>query len=323
MIDIKGCPESLRNNVYEAFTSWTPLNLMKKIVFGVLSVQIVAVLLFNLGSVKKSNTLLFLNVWYRSGQDSLIQVLKPLNLDILAFSEISNQRLYDLAQELNYEFVEPFMESSMDSFRITHRGIMSKYPITILNSFAAQLSLPESEIIVYVVHLNSQPYLPYDVKDGKYKNTFQVEQVAKETKGLEISQHMKSLDTLKNMDLPIFLVGDFNEPSYLDWINDNKDLHQGMVIKWPTHLTVEKADFIDAYREVFPDPILKPGNTWSPLFPETPQDRIDFIYYYGNIDINDIGLIGRYDSLADVYFPYYPSDHRGIFTSFTVAIDEK
>jgi hypothetical protein len=92
---------------------------------------------------------------------------------------------------------------------------------------------------------------------------------------------------------------------------------------WPTHVAVSNAGFVDAFREFYPDPILKPGHTWSPLFPETPQDRIDFIYYQeASTQVTEVGLIGKYDSLADLAYPFYPSDHRGIYALFNFVKNE-
>src|SRR3546814_12766055 len=58
-------------------------------------------------------------------------------------------------------------------------------------------------------------------------------------------------------DLPMVLVGDFNEPSCLDWtnkaINDRGDTLLPFAVNWPaTALLIEKG-FKDAYREVYPN----------------------------------------------------------------------
>lgn len=91
--------------------------------------------------------------------------------------------------------------------------------------------------------------------------------------------------------------GDFNEPSHLDWIEENKNLydHNGLVIPWTVTTLLEKDGFIDTYRHIYPNPLTHPGFTypadnplkepgkltWAPKADE--RDRIDFIFYQERI----------------------------------------
>ena len=88
---------------------------------------------------------------------------------------------------------------------------------------------------------------------------------------------------------PVFLVGDFNEPSHLDWTQEaaNQGLNFGMKVDWPTSHSVTNAGLTDAFRQVRPDEVLDRGETWTPGYPapnvdlNEVHDRIDFVYYKG------------------------------------------
>jgi endonuclease/exonuclease/phosphatase family metal-dependent hydrolase len=281
------------------------------------------ILLFLTGSLraqqKDAYRLMYLNIWYKSGQDSLARVLEATDADVIGLSEISNARLFDLAKRLGYQHVHPLMKSDIQNFRITYRGVLSRYPITPLDSFSVMIELPGQPVLVRTVHLASTPYLPYEIRDGKYKAAPEVISVARQTKGPEIEEHLLALRPYQKRHVPVFLIGDFNEPSYLDWTEATKANHFNLTVDWPTHRQVKKAGFTDAYRLVHPDPSQYPGNTWSPMFPETPQDRIDFIYYAGNkIRIRQVRIVGEAAETSDDYYPYHPSDHRGLTVDFTL-----
>ncbi|KAI6215762.1 Endo/exonuclease/phosphatase domain-containing protein [Aphelenchoides besseyi] len=130
--------------------------------------------------------------------------------------------------------------------------------------------------------------------------------------------------------IPLFVLGDFNSPSHLDWTEETKDKHFGWVYKWPaTYLLQTKAGVVDSYREKFPDPVANPGITWSTVqtaytsewnysIPE-PQDRIDFIFYRSPmLKVRDSRVY------ADQFVPQpakpddniWPTDHYAVISDF-------
>jgi hypothetical protein len=126
---------------------------------------------------------------------------------------------------------------------------------------------------------------------------------------------------------PVFLVGDFNEPSHLDWTQEaaNEGLNFGMKVNWPTSRSVTDAGLIDAFRQVRPDEVNDRGETWTPGYPapnidsNEVHDRIDFVYYKGNntAPVN-AELLGYDDSdgNTDIELQPYPSDHRAVVVEF-------
>ena len=73
---------------------------------------------------------------------------------------------------------------------------------------------------------------------------------------------------------------------------------------------------VDAYREKFSNPIEYSGFTWTP-FQSVGEvhDRIDFIYYSGKIELQEISLVGP-DYLSDIVIDVYESDHRAVLAKF-------
>ncbi len=59
----------------------------------------------------------------------------------------------------------------------------------------------------------------------------------------------------------VILGGDFNELSHLDWIEETKYLydHNRVIVPWNCSVSLTKFGFKDAYREMFPDPVIHPG----------------------------------------------------------------
>ena len=68
---------------------------------------------------------------------------------------------------------------------------------------------------------------------------------------------------------PVFLIGDFNEPSHLDWTQAaaNAGLHFGKKVDWPTSRAVTNAGLTDSFRQLRPDEINDRGKTWTPGSP--------------------------------------------------------
>ncbi len=112
-------------------------------------------------------------------------------------------------------------------------------------------------------------------------------------------------------DVPVFVAGDFNSMSHLDYGEVGRDQY-GVAIEWPTSRILTDAGFLDAYREVH-HKIDRPADaTWSPRFPRQSQDRIDFIYYLAK------GAWSAESSTVVRDHPRgFPSDHAAVQCTFT------
>jgi endonuclease/exonuclease/phosphatase family metal-dependent hydrolase len=111
-------------------------------------------------------------------------------------------------------------------------------------------------------------------------------------------------------EIPVFLAGDFNSMSHLDYSTANSDQYE-VAVNWPTSLLAIRAGFCDSFREVNPVVDRIVDRTWTPRFPQQEQDRIDFIYFRGNdVQVSKSAIIDK------VPVGLFPSDHAAVVSSF-------
>ena len=152
---------------------------------------------------------------------------------------------------------------------------------------------------------------------------------ARKARGREILRLLRQIRSLPDKETPVFVVGDFNEPSHLDWTEKAAKCGRHPIkVEYPTSLEMAKAGFADAWRTVYPDEMKKPGFTWSPLTkaddPKDHHDRIDFVYFRGkDIELADVKIVGENKENADIVVTPYPSDHRAVVATFTLPNQPK
>ena len=147
----------------------------------------------------------------------------------------------------------------------------------------------------------------------------------------KLEAHLRVLPEFAAAGSPVFLLGDFNAPSHLDWTTETVDLrwHVRRPIDWPMSRAIEAAGFRDAWRDIHPDPVAEPGLTWWASRPptggyepgpETPNDRIDLLYAAGPAATRDCVIVGE-GSAPDVgiVIDPWPSDHRAVVATFDVV----
>lgn len=146
-------------------------------------------------------------------------------------------------------------------------------------------------------------------------------------------------------DRKTFLLGDFNEPSHLDWtvrsaaegrdrwVTNPTGVPLRMAVAWPGSIKLEQLGMQDSYRAVYPDEVARPGYTWTPDYPagtpgrrpygEQCLERIDRIYHFGlGLRPLTAEVVGESDAHADTVSPVrWPSDHRAVVVEFEVRSD--
>lgn len=209
-------------------------------------------------------------------------------------------------------------------------GILSRYPIIQTLSAGVKLQLsPTQEAYIFDAHLAAYPYQPYDFRDGLLTTEAQAIAAAQAARGSSAAALINGMSSALASGAPVFLTGDFNEPSHLDWTPEaaSAGLNFGMKVDWPTSRTVTGGGLIDAFRELRPDEVLDRGETWTPGTPAPSQDpgevhdRIDMVYYAGVNVAPTQALVLGYDANdpnTDVGIQPYPSDHRALVVQFDV-----
>jgi endonuclease/exonuclease/phosphatase family metal-dependent hydrolase len=220
----------------------------------------------------------------------------------------------------------------------TRKGIiLTPYAIVENLDDGIKVKLPSGlEAYVFSLHLPSNPYQPYQLlniqpKWHKHwdtpfiKTETEAIEAAQKARGEEISALLNQIRDLPDQEAPVFVVGDFNEPSHLDWTEAAaKSGRHPIKVAYPTSLAMTKAGFGDAYRTVYPDEMKNPGCTWSPAYetddPTTHHDRIDFVYYKGKgVKVTEVKMVGENKAKADIVVSPYPSDHRAVVATFTLG----
>jgi len=183
---------------------------------------------------------------------------------------------------------------------------------------------PGMVVAVASLHLPADPYGPYLVRDGAALD--EVLALENSLRMPAIQDALRVLPRLAAAGIPVFLVGDFNTPSHLDWTAGVATVRPEVryPVAWPVGVALAKTGFRDSYRVVHPDPIAVPGFTWTPGGPESipdeVHDRIDWVLAAGPATPRasvTVGESGGPD--VGIAVDPYPTDHRGVVTTFDVT----
>jgi hypothetical protein len=184
---------------------------------------------------------------------------------------------------------------------------------------------PGRFVAISNVHLPADPYGPYWVRDGVPRGD--VLELERTTRLPAIRPQLDALPPLAAAGIPVFLTGDFNSPSHHDWtpaVDAARDEVRYPVV-WPVSKALADAGLHDSYREIHPDPVARPGFTWTPpgtleSVPDEVYDRIDWVLFDGPataVSSELVGEVGGPD--VDVELDPYPTDHRGVVSTFRVT----
>ena len=245
------------------------------------------------------------------------EVIKSAKADIAGLQEIG-KNAEKLARLLGWNFVSH-----------GRSAILTRHKITQHLESGVKIKLDSGqELYIFNVHLNHAPYQPYQLLKIPYADapfiTTEAEAIAhaRKARGGEISKVLKAIQSISDSKIPVFMTGDFNEPSHLDWTEKAaKSGRHPIKVAYPTSTEMAKAGFTDAWRTFHNDEMKKPGYTWTPLSksddPKDHHDRIDFVYFKGkHLHLKNVQVVGENKQNADITVSPYPSDHRAVVASF-------
>jgi len=312
------------------------------------------------------------NIWQEgknspSGEITLVNVINLTNPDIISFSETSATTTNSIVKKLKDIGLVYFYKHLSGN----DVSVLSKYPFVDGGKLIGgrinvhEINVHGRSIIVAGAHLdythyacylprgyNCGGYAPYDGwdkigGDANPKPVLDSTTIARQNlAGQRDEQLAAFLKEVEQRDLPIFLLGDFNEPSHLDWTKRQADMfdHHGVTFQWPTSLKLEKNNYQDAFRAVYKDEVVNPGITWpsmvtnpskavcwAPLSDE--RDRIDYIFYKGSdVVAKSCDIVGPKESFkkgslslenteSDDFVAdnlAWPSDHKALLANITI-----
>lgn len=311
-----------------------------------------------------------LNIWQEGtvvegGYEAIADQLAAIDADFVMLSEVRNYN--------NTRFCDRIVASLLArgkryySFYSNDSGVLSKYPIvdsaTIFpnrddhgSMYRLTADMDGRAVAVYTTHMDYLNCAYYAVR-GYDPNTFKelpapitdtawIMNCNRESKRDDAaSAFIADAKVQIDKGALVFLGGDFNEPSHLDWIASTANMgdHQGLILQWTVTTMLEKAGYKDAYRTVFKDPVTHPGFTypadtplasidklaWSPKADD--RERIDYIFYHPSdgLTLTDITIIGPSGSICrakrtpsqskDPFFTpdgVWGTDHKGVLATF-------
>ena len=262
------------------------------------------------------------NIWSADANYTKInEVIQTTGADIIGFQELS--RVGSVVNSL---------ESVTGDDWHSHGMIISRFPIIGTSSKGALIQItPEQTFWLFNVHFKPYPYQPYDLRDRTLpQNEVVVVAAAENVRGGEADYLVTAITNTGAMDagVPVFVTGDFNEPSHLDWTQKAANATArpyDLKVEYPASKKMSALGLIDTFRKVWPDEVARTGYTWTPgtpppnIGPAEAHDRIDFVYYWGTgvtaIDAMTVG-IDHMNPNTDIGITGYPSDHRAVLGIF-------
>jgi endonuclease/exonuclease/phosphatase family metal-dependent hydrolase len=264
------------------------------------------------------------NIWMGGGESltETARVITESGADIAGIQESTPDGIHNRAVEI---------ADSLDLYSYWNGGsttILSRYAIVDTSDagYGIKIQLDKKRFVwMFNVHLFYCPYEPYQLGGIAYcgapalNTPEEAEASAWKTRGENVLEIIGDIKTAQKEGFPVFLTGDFNEPSYLDWTERAVQAKLcSHVVQWPAAKAfIEQANMQDSYRTVYQDEVTKPGHTWTPR-PARNEilDRIDFVFFWGNVKPVKSEIAGEDSELSDIRFKNYPSDHRAVVSTF-------
>ncbi|MGZ8611386.1 MAG: endonuclease/exonuclease/phosphatase family protein [Actinomycetota bacterium] len=259
------------------------------------------------------------NIWYGAtvthGLGEVIEAIRLADADVVGLQE-PYARLRRIASALGFH-ASPRMH------------VISRFPILEPGGsdgdWALLLLAPGRVAAIMNTHLPATPYTPYRIVNRGFDRATILRQ-EEWTRLRRIEHEIEALSPLLDAGVPTFFTGDFNSPSHRDWTRAAV-LARGLPypVRWPVARAMEDAGFRDSYREAHPDPVADPGFTWTPgtpapdVAPWEVHDRIDFVWASGPAETIGSRVVGESVANADVVVTPWPTDHRGVVSTFRVT----
>lgn len=213
-------------------------------------------------------------------------------------------------------------------------AVLSKYPITghTTRKWGVYVKIADQvTVCVFNVHFAPSPYQPYQLLGVAYGNAPFIEtekeaiEWAETSRGGQVLRMLDEVDEARQRGCPIFITGDFNEPSFLDWTERaaEEGVHP-IAVAFPATHRITRQGFVDTYRAVHGDELRRPGFTWTPLSkPDDPadhHDRIDYVFAARRgVVIEACRVVGESKKYAEIVVNPWPSDHRAVVATVQVS----
>jgi len=241
-----------------------------------------------------------LSIYKKTGNmnyvNKYIDLIKSHRIDIVSFQECKMRDLdisKIISKKLGYHHQYFFDKTNYYKNKYYHQSIISKFPIKIVDEKKnlCRVNINGTLVNIVNIHLDDEPYIPYSLKGIKYPNTPQ--NITNMSEAAELSFSSKS-DFIQSLmsdkmitDNPTIIMGDFNEPSHLDY----------KYIKWKTSKYIMKKGFVDVARRIYENVTKYPLYTVDLYDKKYSPERIDIMYC--NKGLKPLQFTNIYNKLSD------------------------
>ena len=257
------------------------------------------------------------NVWYGGEQVSLEKVAEAIRAadpDIVGLQEC-DRNLERIAEAAGMPYVD------------ARRRILSRWPIFDSGSGVRTESGPSPYSTTSLDKGALHAFVM--VRPGRVvavSNVHLSNGAALADRRTDEARPLAALGALGAAGTPVFLTGDFNTSSHLDRASATGRADEDAP-DVPVHAVTRllaSAGLRDSFREANPDPVARPGITWTPGAPnpmhERNRSRIDYVFAAGRAKTLDSRVIGEAGGpYTDIGVSPWPSDHRAVVSTFEVV----
>lgn len=284
-------------------------------------------------------TVMSFNIWGGGGNEGkgiaeTVAAIRAANPDVIGMQEtrleaedcaadycppMGDSVAEAIAKELGFHYHDQTQENPA----LWANAILSRYPIKTIskNDLGAALDVNGRTVWIFNIHHDDEPYQPYQLLDIEYgpapfiKTEAEAVNFANATRGAAMDLLAADMAAAAGA-AAVFVTGDFNEPSGLDWTDAAVAAGlQPVKVDWPTTKRLLDQGFTDAYRAIWADPVAKPAFTWTPQGdesdPEDHHDRIDFVLVKG-AKVTAASIVGEPGPRSDIAVDPWPADHRAV-----------
>ncbi|MEC8252873.1 MAG: endonuclease/exonuclease/phosphatase family protein [Planctomycetota bacterium] len=145
------------------------------------------------------------------------------------------------------------------------------------------------EFLAYSIWIDYRAFPGYELRDNPSMSDKEL-LLAESVRSSRLPQAQALLEHLSGRGhleatVPLLVGGDWNTPSHLDWTPDTARVYRNRrAVPLPVSRAMQDAGFTDTFRALYPNPVQRPGITWSPMFRRRTNgeaqafDRIDRLY---------------------------------------------
>jgi exodeoxyribonuclease-3 len=252
-----------------------------------------------------------------AGADKIADLIRKSRADIVGLQE-SSQKTEAIAKHLGYQWQQQGEGTAV----LTRYQIVGTTP----KKHGVEVQLPDGhKLMVFNLHLHHIPYQPYQLLNipyGDHPFVSSEEEAVEQAQAARGHEVQEAISEIREVQGPLVVTGDFNEPSHLDWTERAvRAKRHPIAVAWPTSQAMQQEGLKDSFRELYPDEVTHPGFTWNPLTNPADandhHDRLDFVLYRGEgLKPVAVDIVAEKESAGSIVVNPYPTDHRGVLTCF-------